>query len=354
MKKVKQLLILFTLASLLILTLLPSTALAQSTGNFNLQISPLPIELNAKPGTTVSSDLRVRNAGSQTEQLKAVLKTFTVEGPNGKIVFHDPGPTDDFVKWIKLTPTVFSAPAGQWQTVKMTVSLPPTAAFGYYWAVQFERANPAKAEPGAAKLEGAVAIFTLLNAEHPGAVRKAEITSFTADRKSYEFLPATFNVRMHNSGNVHFVPTGNIFIKRGKSQVATIPVNSSGGNVLPDSNRVFEAAWEDGFPAYVNTTADGQLVRDKDGKPKKHLSWNLGNVTKLRFGHYTADLVMVYNDGSREVPVTATLSFWVVPWRLILYAIVILMIPALLVYIFMRWRFKKRLAKERVKAGRHA
>jgi hypothetical protein len=60
---------------------------------------------------------------------------------------------------------------------------------------------------------------------------------------------------------------------------------------------------------------------------------------------------MVYDNGTRDVPMEAYVSFWVVPWRVIIFAILILVGPALAVYLLMRWRFKKRLAKER---SRHA
>lgn len=46
---------------------------ATPTSGISLQISPLPIELNAKPGTSVGSDLRVRNAGTSTEKLQVRL-----------------------------------------------------------------------------------------------------------------------------------------------------------------------------------------------------------------------------------------------------------------------------------------
>jgi hypothetical protein len=60
---------------------------------------------------------------------------------------------------------------------------------------------------------------------------------------------------------------------------------------------------------------------------------------------------MVYDNGTRDVPMEAYVSFWVVPWRVIIFAILIIVGPALAVYLLMRWRFKKRLAKER---SRHA
>jgi len=301
---------------------LPLHALAQSkssgSNGLNIEISPLPIELNAKPGTSVSTDLRVRNGGTTSEKLKASLKTFTAEGPDGHIVLHEPSPNDEYTQWVSFNKTVFDAPPGQWQSIKMTVNLPKNAAFGYYYAIQFELANPPKPEPGATSLQGAVVIFVLLNAEAPGAVKKADVKSFSADHQTYEFLPVNFKVAVHNSGNLHLTPHGNIFIRRGGKQIASLAVNGTQGKILPGANRIFTTSWNDGFPVHqVVTDANGQVVKDTHGNPKTKLSWNFSKVSKLRFGHYTADLLLIYNDGQRDIPVTGTLSFWVIPWRLL-------------------------------------
>jgi hypothetical protein len=206
----------------------------------------------------------------------------------------------------------------------MTVNVPKDAAFGYYWAVQFEPAANSTKAPGAANVRGAVAIFTLLNADAPGAKRTIQVTSFSTEKRTYEFLPVNFSVATHNSGNTHVAPTGNIFIKRGGKQVGVVSINPNGGYVLPGSNRIFTAAWSDGFPVYKPVIGpDGQPVRNKDGTIKQHLVWNFSQVPKLRFGHYTADLLLVYNDGARDIPVSGTLSFWVIPWRIIAFLIVV-------------------------------
>jgi hypothetical protein len=234
----------------------------------------------------------------------------------------------------------------------MNVNLPASAAFGYYWAVQFEPAQGASAAPGGANVRGAVAIFVLLNADAPGAKRTVDVTGFSVERKSYEFLPVNFRIATHNSGNTHVAPTGNIFIKRGSTQVGVLSINPNGGFVLPGSNRVFETAWGDGFPVYVNRTdASGQLLRDKNGQIKKKLSWDFSHANRLRFGHYSAQLLLVYNDGARDIPVTGSVSFWVVPWRLIIGVLAILIVPPLAVYMIMRRRFRKRLARERQKTS---
>jgi hypothetical protein len=350
---IKRLIILVLPAILLFNGAAAALAASPESQGLNVEISPLPIQLTAKPGTTTSTDLRIRNSGTSSETLKLSLKTFSAEGRDGHVVLHDPTPADEYTKWVSFSKSVFTAPPGEWQTIKMTVSLPPSAAFGYYYAVQFELANPPKPVPGAARLQGAVAIFVLLNADAPGASRKIEVNSFKADHSTYEFLPVNFSIQVRNTGNVHTAPHGNIFIKKGSKQVATLSVNQTEGMVLPKSNRVFDASWSDGFPVYIPATDPaGKPIKDASGNLKYKLKWDFSKAAKLRFGHYTANLLLVYNDGQRDVPITGSLSFWVIPWRIIgIVLFIVVLIAGLTAYVVIlrrrlkRSQFKREAAK---------
>lgn len=310
----------------------------------SIEISPLPIKLTAKPGKSVSADLRVRNSGDKPETLKVSLKTFTAEGPDGHVVLHDPTPSDTYLNWVHFDKTEFSAPAGLWQTIKMTINVPKDAAFGYYYAIQIGSATTPKPQAGSTRVQGAVAIFVLLNAAAPGAKGNITVTHFSANHSTYEFLPANFTVQVRNTGNVHTAPHGNIFIKRGGKQIDILEVNSGQGMVLPKSNRIFTASWDNGFPVYKTALGDdGQPLKDSKGNEKKTLSWDFSDISKLRFGHYTAELFLVYNDGQRDVPITGTLSFWVIPWRIIFAFLIVVLAPAVFVYVIMRRRYGRRL-----------
>jgi hypothetical protein len=326
----------------------PAFAQTAPTEGISLQISPLPIELSAKPGTSVTTDLRVRNAGAQDEKLQVRLLKVSADN-DGNVHLTNPSSADEFVSWVHFSKTIFDAPPGQWQDIKMTVNVPKTAAFGHYFAVEYLRATAEQAQPGKAVARGAVATFILLNADAPGAKRQAQIESFTADKKSYEFLPINFTVKVKSTGNVHVAPHGNIFILHGKKQIDSIQVNSAEGNILPNSSRFFTAGWNNGFPVPTSKYNGDTPVLDKNGKQVYSYKWDFSKANRLRFGHYTAHLVLVYDNGQRDVPMEAYVSFWVIPWRLIIFVILIVVGPAVAVYLLTRWRFKKRLEKEKVK-----
>jgi len=329
------------LSTLLITAVLfPLAAAAQNTGaGINLTTSPLPVNLSANPGSAVSTNLRIQNSDIKTQKIKVSLMKFSAYGETGKPALQDRQPGDDYFDWVTLTPGVFQAPPKQWVTVKMTISIPKTAAFGYYYAVVFSPADQKPAGKGNTVL-GSTAILVLLDVKSPNAKRSAKIVDFKVDKKVYEFLPAAFSVRIHNDGNVHLLPAGTIYIKRGSKQVAAIPFNSQRGNILPNSFRIYTASWDDGFPVYTDKVQNGRVVMDNKGNPVKELNWNANKISHLKFGHYTANLLAVYDDGQRDVPMEATVSFWVIPWRLLLLVILVPLVPSLIVYFIMKRRLR--------------
>jgi len=336
---------LLTTMTLIFLFMPAAPALA---ADFNVTTSPLPVLLSAKPGQTVSTALRVQNSGKDAVIFKVGLQKFKANGDSGKPVILKREAGDDYFDWVSFDKPTFEADPNVWNEVKMTIKVPSDAAFGYYYAVTFSQAGtPAKPTSTAASINGATAILVLLDVQAKGEKKQLDISSFSADKKFYEYLPASFNVTVHNSGNIHLRPGGSIFITRGKSTVATLDVNGPGGNVLPSSSRAFSASWKDGFPVFETKRNNGQIVSDKSGKPVQQLKWGFSQANRLRFGHYTAHLLLTYDNGTRDVPLEGSVSFWVVPWGLILLIIAIPLIPSLLVYFFMRWRFNRRQTRTR-------
>ena len=284
-----------------------------------LTTSPLPINLTVDPGSSVSTQLRIKNDGNQKETLKIDLMKFKADGETGAPELLERESDDDFLQWVHFSEDTFSIDMNQWKTINATFDIPDTAAFGYYYAFVFSRASDEKPlEARQTRILGGTAILVLLEVKVPNAKREVTVTSFQADRKWYEFLPATFTVKLKNTGNVHIAPRGNIFIGRpGKKEDTIVEVNLGKGNILPNSSRSFDAQWTEGFPMYQNKEENGKMVLDEKNKPVQELVWNWKDASKLRFGKYQAKLLLVYDDGQRDVPIEGTVEFWVVPWRLV-------------------------------------
>ncbi len=285
-------------------------------GAFMVVVSPPSIGAEVLPGHSTAIDLKVQNQGIATEHVKVTLMKFSAQGQNGTPKLEDFEPSDDFDSWVSFSKTKFDAEPSVWNTITMTIKPPVGAAFGYYYAVIFSRDGAAPTK-GQSNLLGAVASLVLLDVKAPGAKRQAVISEFSTPNKVQEFLPVDFTVRMHNTGNTHVAPRGNIFITRNGKNVATLEVNLKKGYILPDSYRKFTATWSDGTPVYRVKTADGKTVLDKNNKPVSELNWDKFGLSKLRAGKYNAKLVMVYNDGQGDVAQTSYLSFWIMPWRVL-------------------------------------
>ncbi len=333
------------LAFVLALLFVPVSVFAQTSsdvGALHLTNLPLPVNVVGKPGETVTTTLRIKNSGSKTEVLKVGLLKFSAYGQDGKPQLLDREKGDDYFDWVRFSQNKFSAEPDVWHEITMTIALPKDAALGYYYAVTFSRLNPPTAS-NTNKLLGGTAILVLVEAQSPNAKREIAIDQFIALKRIYEFLPAEFTIKLANKGNIHLASTGNIFIKQGGRVITTLDVNQTAGNILPNTKRIFSAQWSDGFPVYTAVESGGKTQLDKKGNAVYKLKWDISKISHLRFGYYTANLVMTYDDGKRDVPLEAIVGFWVIPWRLIAATIVPLVLVGFLIYKYLKLR--KRLKK---------
>lgn len=297
---------------------LVSPASAQD-GSLRIVTSPLPISLVAEPGTTISTELKVKNGGTEPETLTIDILKFTAYEDTGKPALQDLEPTDEFAKWVTFSEPTFTVLPEEWKTITATFTVPKEASFGYYYAFVFTRAKEQEdLAPKETAIVGGTATLVLLEARVPDAKREITVTEFSTDKKVYEFLPVNFTVSLKNSGNVHVAPRGNIFLSRGSNKdIALLELNANKGSILPASTRIFDTLWKDGFPVYEETIENGQVVLDELGKQTYHLTWDFKNTSKLRIGKYTAKMLLIYDDGTRDIPIEGTVSFWVMPWRLL-------------------------------------
>jgi hypothetical protein len=302
---------------------------ASSKEGFNIVTSPLPIKLKTEPGKTIETELRLNNQSSQPERIKVGLMKFGASGDTGQPNLFDLKPSDTYVSWVHFSPSEFTAQPNVWTSVKMTINVPQNAGLGYYMAVTFSRASQAK-EKATASLKGAVATLVLLDVHSPNEKRSLAINSFTTDHGLYEYLPTKLNVKLHNNGNIYLTGSGNIFVQRGGKTVSTLDFNAAGGSVLPGSNRVFTVPWSDGFPYFKERIENGKPVNKYD------LKWDFTKLNRFRIGRYTAKLLVVYDNGKQDVPLEATLNFWVLPWKLMLVGLAILALVGYAVFSLVR------------------
>jgi len=295
-----------------VLGMTSSFAYAQSDEGFSLQVSPSPLVATVQPGTDRTLELQIRNTNSSEQTLKMGLRSFTIDNKSGQVKLGEEVPNEVKQMVTFATPT-FNLEPGQIFTQKIGIHTDKNKGFSYNFAVTIAQQNPPKGKNGQSAIAGSVAVFTLITVDKPGAERKFELSSLSVTKHSYEYLPAEIALKLKNTGNVNVQPTGTVFIQRNTNDtkpLATLPLNDGGGYILPGATRTFSVVWDDGFPHY-HTTQNGAT-------PTRELSWRDGGLSKLRFGRYVAKVVAIYNDGERDTPVMTEVSFWVVPWRIML------------------------------------
>jgi hypothetical protein len=77
-------------------------------------------------------------------------------------------------------------------------------------------------------------------------------------------------------------------------------------------------------------------VYDKQAKPVQELKYDFSQASKLRFGKYTAKLVVVYDDGKHDVPTESSVTFWVLPWKIMSVGAILLLILGFGVFVIIR------------------
>lgn len=299
------------------------------SGMLHLLLSPSVIDLVTEPGKSITTQIKVQNEGTAPENLQMGLLKFKADGTNGQSVLMDREAGDDFFDWITFSEDKLIVNPGEWKSVTVTFNPPSNASLGYYYAFTVSRVSEVRPAANGAKqtsISGMPAILALVEVKVPNEKRELSITEFTTDKKLYEYLPTSFKVTVKNSGNVHLIPSGSIFVDKGGSGVdaANIDINPSGGNILPNSIRVYEAQWEEGFPAYSYKMNGDKRALDADGNPVKILNWDFNKISKIRIGKYTAHVIMAYDDGQKDVPMEGVVTFWVIPWKLILISVLVL------------------------------
>jgi hypothetical protein len=280
----------------------PAGSSATTPGQ-GLEISPPVVELTANPGQTVTTNIRIRNVASGELITKGKADDFGAgSGEDGKpqFLFDEVGATRYSLKyWVQSVPDLRLAPQ-ELKTAAITIKVPANAEPGGHFGVVRFTAVPPDVQGTGVALSASVGTLVLLRVA--GSVTDSlSLASFTTSQGGqsgsfFEHGPVAFTVRLKNAGSVHEKPQGTIDVTNvfGK-KVDSVQVNGMGGNVLPDSIRRF----------------DQELSK------------------KSLFGHYTAKLNLSYASGAKKL--SSQVSFWVIPWKLILLVLVGLVVLGFLI-----------------------
>lgn len=310
---------------LMLFGLFGSTTGVKAENGQALSISPPVLELSADPGQTVVASIKLTNISSEELLIKNQVNDFGAKNETGEpnIIFEDTESTSYSLKnWITAPPP-FKIASRETKTVDFPIKVPANAEpGGHYAVVRFTGQAPELEDTGVA-LSASLGSLVLLKVSGE-TKEQASITEFFSAGSDYsktsffEYPPINFVERIHNDGNVHVNPSGTIEIfdifgrKVGSAQVngdPTDPKNKPRA-ILPNSTRRFEQTYNS--------------------------NWMIGP--------YTAKLKLNYGKDNQNVLASSTM-FWVIPYKQILLAILILILLILLIR-FINKRYKQRIIKK--------
>ena len=286
-----------SVVSLAVLTASPVNAETTSSGAAaqGLQISPALVELNAEPGKTYTIKLTVTDVTITDLVYTTAINDFNAKDETGspQVLLDSALPQSaSITSWLTV-PQEFTLKSRQSKDIIAQITVPLNAEpGGHYGVLRFAGRVPEVKDTGVGLSASA---GTLLLIRVSGDIQeKATLASaYTAlDNKQSSFFersPISFVTRIKNEGNIHIKPVGTIVIHDMFGHVVgTLPVNKEASNVLPSSIRRFDASYQQ--------------------------SW--------MFGSYSADLTLGY--GTSGQVITSTINFWVIPYKLIIVALLVL------------------------------
>ena len=322
---------------------------AQSTPQgLDLTVSPPVLELNAKPGDKISEKFRVRNNQTAPVDLTIQIKKLAASGFDGEPVPSDGDESDEFLQWVTLNPTSFTALPDEWQDVNFTIEIPDSAAYGYYYVFRIAPTKDVELSGSGSKIKGEILIVTLLNVRKEGAKAEGQLVEFKPNRFVSEYLPVEFTARVENKGNVHIKPRGNIFIRGARQKdIAILEINDGLASVLPGGKRAFTSSWTDGFIVREPVIEDGIPKLHENGMPVSKISINWNKLTHFRMGKYTASLLMVYDDGRRDATIEGVATFWLIPYTAIAVILTSLVVLFIILRFSLRWYIRREVKRSR-------
>jgi len=273
---------------------------------FTITAIPPRLILSGKPGETISTQLKVRNDSEAAQYYTIAVEDFVVYDKIGTPVPVTTSSNNrwSLASWI-VSPGAIPVDSKATQIVNIKIKVPQTALPGGHFAMLTYMPN-ADIKPGELKKTASIIgqrVGTLIYFTVAGPVtEKLNITNFSIP-KFVEKGPVDMTGTVESLSDVHVSPAGNVTIYNPlNTKVAEVPVSI--GNVFPESERDFTATW-----------------------PQK---WG--------WGRYKANLDLVY--GTTGAIVSATVSFWLFPIRLVIY-VLIAVISVLTAIILLNKRSKR-------------
>ncbi|HEU0085347.1 MAG TPA: hypothetical protein VFQ59_00075 [Candidatus Paceibacterota bacterium] len=283
-------------------------------------VEPGKTEVFLNPGETITKSISITNRVNRDVSFKLTSEDLQgTDDPQSPLILlgDDIGPYS-LKNFIFPEINEFTLAFGEKITIPVNISIPFDAEpRGYYGALIVSNAPDKFAEDGVTpttEAEGKTVLVSrigslfLLRINGEGK-EEGHITDFKIKgpvKSFYEHMPPGFEVGFKNTGNVHLVPYGEIIIRNiFGMEIRRVPLDAY--FVLPNSTRYREIETPETFG----------------------------------FGRYTAELTFYRGYGTEMIE--EALSFWVLPWKIILLTFFgLLVLVSLVYYILTRFELRRK------------
>jgi len=278
-------------------------------------VEPGKIEIDVNPGDTIVKDISVTSRINTPTKFDVSAEDFQGSQAEDQPVILLGNKSSPWSFKNNVIPAVsnFTLNFGDRIDLPVTVTVPANAAPGGYFTAVIVSDEPqvdANTANGGAttRIISRVAVLFFIkvagNASSSGSVSDFRVNT---PHLVYSQSPDAFKILFNNTGNEYLVPYGEIHVTNmiGRD-VADIPVNAF--FALPDSLRYLTVNWGD---------------------------------TDFRFGKYTATLQL--NRGYGGLVDTKTITYWVLPWKIVGPILAGLIVIVLFIYfVFTRFEFRRK------------
>lgn len=286
-------------------------------------LGPGKVDLTLNPGEKTTQEITVTNRLGQDTNFKVEVEDFTgsYDTDQTVVLLGDKKGPYSMKDFIKPEVSEFTLKHGERISIPVDIVIPAGTQPGGLYASVLVSTVPSDAQ---AENQGQAKIISRLGTLYfvrvaGEATESGYLQSFkVSDPKGgfYEAAPVPFEVYYKNEGNVHLKPTGTIEITNmlGK-KVGEMTINKGQNDsyfVMPNSLRKIVLTWD----------------------------------KALSLGKYTATINMSSNYQLKPSDSqTMSVSFWIIPWKMVLAIIVAIVALVFLVKV-MRKKFKLELKKK--------
>ncbi|HWS48919.1 MAG TPA: hypothetical protein VN174_02645 [Candidatus Methanoperedens sp.] len=290
-----------TIIALFALFLSVSPIYAQQS-TLGMSAIPPRLEINAKPGDVITKEIKVRNESKNEKYIDTSIQDFIVTDNIGTPlqIENSDQSTNRWTasSWIQVSPSKIRLKPGETKSLVLTVITPEDAIPGGHYAMVLHTPNNEVtiSQTGAAIQTN---VGTLVYITIPGEITEnASIKEFSAPKFS-EYGPINFKTTITNLSDIHITPAGSVNIYN-MFGLKTSSLKLENTNIFPYTSREFLSTHDQ----------------------------------KFMLGRYKAQINAAY--GTTGQLLSATIFFWVIPYKVI--AIIILTIIIILI---LKTKFKK-------------